>query len=410
MSWSRPADPRVVVVGSGHAGTTLAALLRQGGHRGEIVVFGDELDLPYHRPPLSKKFVAGDLEQWLRPADFYAEQGITLRLGERICAIDRSEHQLRGADGDLCGYDVLVLATGARPRKLPIPGSDLKGVVSLRTLDDGRTLRKYLARDRRAVIIGGGYIGMEVAAVARANSVDVTVVERECRILARVASPELSGVLTAYHRERGAEIITAAHVRRLTGRDGEVRAVVLEDGTALPCDVVLIGVGAEPCDELADRAGLECDHGVVVDDRARTSDPAIFAIGDVTRRPVTGVDGLMRLESIPSATEQARQASAVILGTEALPGEVPWFWSDQFDLKLKIAGVVSTGRDVVRRGDPSSGRFALFHHTGGVITAVEAANAPADFMAAKSLIASRRPIDPDRLAATDLQLRLAIAT
>jgi 3-phenylpropionate/trans-cinnamate dioxygenase ferredoxin reductase subunit len=409
VSWSRPADPRVVVVGSGHAGTTLAALLRQGGHRGEIVVFGDELDLPYHRPPLSKKFVAGDLEQWLRPADFYAEQGITLRLGERICAIDRSEHQLRGADGDLCGYDVLVLATGARPRKLPVPGSDLKGVVSLRTLDDGRTLRKYLTSDRRAVIIGGGYIGMEVAAVARANGVEVTVVEREHRILARVASAELSGLLTAYHRDRGAEIITAAHVRRLTGRDGEVRAVVLDDGTALPCDVVLIGVGAEPCDELAVGAGLECDHGVVVDDRARTSDPAIFAIGDVTRRPVTGVDGLMRLESIPSATEQARQASAVILGAEALPGEVPWFWSDQFDLKLKIAGVVSTGRDVVRRGDPSSGRFALFHHTGGVITAVEAANAPADFMAAKNLIASRRPIDPDRLADTEVQLRLAIA-
>jgi 3-phenylpropionate/trans-cinnamate dioxygenase ferredoxin reductase subunit len=409
VSWSRPADPRVVVIGSGHAGATLAALLRQGNHRGEIVVFGDELELPYHRPPLSKKFVAGDLEQWLRPAGFYAEQGIELRLGERIRAIDRAEHHLLGSDGDLCGYDVLVLATGARPRRLPIPGSELKGVVTLRTLDDGRTLRKYLASDRRAVIIGGGYIGMEVAAVARANGVDVTVVECEHRILARVASTELSGVLTAYHRERGAEIITDAHVRRLTGRGGEVRAVVLDDGTALPCDVVLIGVGAEPCDELAVAAGLECDHGIVVDDRARTSDPAIFAIGDATRRPVTGVHGLMRLESIPSATEQARQASAVILGGAALPGEVPWFWSDQFDLKLKIAGVVSTGRDVVRRGDPSSGRFALFHHTGGVITAVEAANAPADFMAAKNLIASRRPIDPDRLADTELQLRLAIA-
>ena len=401
---------RVVIVGAGHAGATLAALLRQGRYRGEIVMFGDEVDLPYHRPPLSKKFVGGELEQWLRPAPFYAEQRITLRLGERISSIDRSERRVHLTSGDLCNYDILVLATGARPRPLPVPGSELNGVVSLRTLNDARTLRKHLTADRRVVIIGGGYIGMEVAAAARANDVDVTIVEREQRVLARVASAELSDSLTAYHRNRGTKIVTAAEVRRLTGRGGEVRAVVLGDGTVLPCDVVLVGVGALPRDELAVAAGLDCDHGIVVDDRARTSDPAVFAIGDVTRRPVPGVHGLMRLESIPSSTEQAKQASTAILGSEPTPGEMPWFWSDQFDLKLKIAGVVAAGRAVVRRGEPSSGRFALFHHENGVVTAVEAANAPADFMAARSLIASRRPIDPDRLADNELQLREAIAT
>ncbi|MGW6199731.1 NAD(P)/FAD-dependent oxidoreductase [Kribbella sp. NPDC055110] len=380
-------SPRVVIVGSGHAGTTLAALLRQGGHRGEIVMFGDEVDLPYHRPPLSKKFT-GDLEQWLRPAPFYAEQDIDLRLGERVVSIDRTARRVQASSP--CPYDVLVLATGARPRELPVSGAGVGGVAMLRTLEDARALRKHLVAERRVVIIGGGYIGLEVAAAARAQGVDVTIVEREDRVLARVASPELSAMLAAYHRERGTTIVTNAVVRRLTSRDRQVRAVVLDDGTAIPCEVVVVGVGAEPRDELAAGAGLVCERGIVVDECARTSDPAVFAIGDVTRRPVPGVDGAMRLESIPSATEQARQATAAILGLDPPSPEVPWFWSDQFDLKLKIAGVVQPGREVERRGDPSSGHFALYHRDEtGDVTAVETANAPAEFMAAKSLLRSR---------------------
>jgi 3-phenylpropionate/trans-cinnamate dioxygenase ferredoxin reductase subunit len=196
--------------------------------------------------------------------------------------------------------------------------------------------------------------------------------------------------MASYHRERGTRIITNAVVRRLTSRDGQVRAVLLSDGTAIPCDVVVVGVGAVPRDELAVAAGLDCDQGVVVDGSTRTSDPAVLAIGDVTRRPVPGVDGPMRLESIPSATEQARQASAAILGGDPPAAEVPWFWSDQFDLKLKIAGVVVSGRRVVRRGDPESGRFALYHHDdAGNVTAVETANASAEFMAAKAHLRSR---------------------
>jgi 3-phenylpropionate/trans-cinnamate dioxygenase ferredoxin reductase component len=401
-------NPRVVVVGGGHAGVTLAALLRQGGHRGQIMVIGEEVDLPYHRPPLSKKLAERDVEQWLRPAPFYAEQGITLRFGERVSRIDLARRLVCATGGSLHAYDVLVLAAGAAPRPLRVPGSDLGGVVTLRTLDDARTLRKHLRQACRVVIIGGGYIGLEVAAAARANGLDVTIVEREHRVLARVASPELSDLLASYHRERGTTIITGAQVRRLTGGAGQVRAVVLSDGTALPSDVVVVGIGAVPRDELAMAARLECDRGIVVDDRGRTSDPAVFAIGDVTRRPVTGVDGLIRLESIQSATEQARQASAVILGQEPPAAEVPWFWSDQFDLKLKIGGIVTSGRDVVCRGDTTSGHFALFHHDNGVVTAVETANAPADFMAGKRLIASGRPIDPGRLADAGLPLGTAI--
>lgn len=388
----------VVVVGAGHAGATLAGLLRQGGYRGGVSLIGNETDFPYQRPPLSKKFNGGDLEQWLRPAEFYREQGIAVRLGEQVTSVDRSARRVHTASGDTYGYDFLVLATGAAPRKLPLPGADLDGVITLRALADARVLRTFLLEKRTLAVIGGGYIGLEVAAVARAHGVEVTVVERERRVLARVASARFSEILASHHRARGTKVVTDARVVRLSGRDGRVDAVVLAPRTHLACDAVLVGIGAAPRDELARAAGLECDEGVVVDGLARTRDPSVLAIGDVTRRPVAGLDGTLRLESIPSATEQAKQACSVILGTAPPPDEVPWFWSDQFDLKMKIAGVVEGTRDVVLRGDPASGRFALFHHEDQVITAVESANAAADFAAGRKFIASRRRVDPLRLA------------
>lgn len=405
------ADARVVVVGGGHAGTILVGLLRQRGHHGPITLFSDELDHPYHRPPLSKKFADGHLEQWLRPPEFYRDQGIALRLGEQITHIDRPARRVRTATGETCGYDRLVLATGARPRTLPVPGADLGGVLALRTLGDARILRKYVTERRTLVIVGGGYIGLEVAAVARANGVAVTVVERESRVLARVGSPRLSAILAGYHRDRGVSIITGAQVIRFTGVDNEVRQVVLDDGTVLDCAAVLVGVGAAPRDELAAAAGLRCDRGVVVDARARTSDPDILAVGDLTRRPVAvaRTNSALRLESIPSATEQASQAAAAILGHRGPDPEVPWFWSDQFDLKLKIAGLLPDHPSTVLRGEPASGRFTLFHQDSarhdGSILAVESANSPADFMASKRLIASGRPVDPVRLADPAVPLR-----
>ncbi|MEU0466057.1 FAD-dependent oxidoreductase [Amycolatopsis sp. NPDC006131] len=398
---------RVLIVGAGHAGATLAGLLRQAGHRGPIELFGDELDLPYHRPPLSKKFAEGELEQWLRPAEFYREQDITVRLGEHVVTIDGDGRRVRTASGEFHNYDHLVLATGAEPRALPVPGADLAGVVSLRTLADARVLRKCLEERLGLAVVGGGYIGLEVAAVARSRGVDVTVVEREERVLARVASPRLSEILAAHHRRQGTRIITGAEVTRIDGADGRVRAVVLGDGTEIPCEAVLVGVGAVPRDRLAADAGLLCAQGVVVDEHARTSDPRILAIGDVTRRPL-GTGALVRLESIPSATEQAKQAVATITGAPPVAAEVPWFWSDQFDLKLKIAGLVPATPHTVVRGDPATGRFALFHHHGGMVTAVESANSPAEFMAGKKFIASRTRIDPARLADGAVPLRDAI--
>ena len=409
MSRTGGAGARVVVVGGGHAGTTVAGLLRQHGHPGPITLFGDEADHPYQRPPLSKKFAGGRLEQWLRPPEFYREQDIALRLGEQVIRIDRSARQVHTAGGESHDYDHLVLATGARPRTLPVPGAQLGGVVTLRTLADARILRRCVTERRVLLIIGGGYIGLEVAAVARANGVAVTIVERESRVLARVGSPRLSDILAGYHRGRGVSISTGAQVVRLAGTDGRVRRAELADGSTVDCAAVLVGVGAVPRDELAADAGLQCDNGVIVDDRARTSDPRILAVGDLTRRPVTPANSTGRLESIPSATEQAGQAVATILGHARPAPEVPWFWSDQFDLKLKIAGLIPGSSRTVLRGDPAAGRFALFHQDaashGGGIVAVETANSPAEFMVGRRLIASGRRVDPDRLADPAVPLR-----
>ncbi len=381
-----------VTIGAGQGAAQVAISLRQGGFKGPVVIIGAEPYLPYQRPPLSKKFLSAPQTAeslFLRPQAFWRDQEVTLELGTAVGAVDRRRRCVMLTDGRELAYASLVFATGTSARTLPIPGVD-RGVHSLRNIEDVRRLRIELDTARSVVIIGGGYIGLEVAAAARVNGVDVTIVEREQRVLARVASHDLSAALTSYHRERGITILTNAVVRRLTSRDRQVQGVVLGDGTVLPCDVVVVGVGAAPRDELGAAAGLHCDQGIVVDGSARTSDPSVYAIGDVTRRPVPGVDEPMRLESIPSATEQARQACASILGAKLPDPEVPWFWSDQFDLKLKIAGVVVPGHHVVRRGDPRSGKFALYHHdNAGEVIAVETANAPAEFMAAKRLLRSR---------------------
>lgn len=403
------AGSRVVVIGGGHAAAALVGLLRQEGHTGEVVLVGDELDHPYHRPPLSKKFVDGELEQRLRPAEFYGEQRITVRLGEQAVAIDRAARTVRLDSGADLPYDVLVLATGARPRPLPVPGADLGGVGALRTLGDARALRKWIEEGRRLLIVGGGYIGLEVAAVARSRGVEAVVLEREERVLARVASPELSAIMTGCHTDRGTVIRTEAAVVALEGADGQVRRAVLDGGDAVDCDAVLVGVGALPRDELATAAGIETGPpgraGILVDGGARTSDPAVLAIGDVTCRPIPGVEGPARLESIPSATEQAKQATATILGKPLPAAETPWFWSDQFDLKLKIAGMVAPETRTVLRGDPATGRFALFHLVDGRPVAVESANASPEFMAGKKWIGAGTRVDPEVLRDADAALR-----
>ena len=306
------------------------------------------------------------------------------------------------SDGETLAYDHLILATGARARRLDIDGSDLDGVMALRTAADAEALKTALApvrhRVKRLAVIGGGYVGLEAAASARARGAEVVIVERESRILARVACPILSRFFQAYHRERGVHFLLDATVERLSGEDGRVKAVHLGDGSVLDCDAVLVGVGAQPNDELARAAGLECQDGVLVDLAARTSDTAIFAIGDVTRRPLPLYDTVMRLESVPNALEQARQAAAAIVGRPAPEPETPWFWSDQYDLKLQIAGVPIGCDDMVVRGVPDAPGFALFHMAGDLIQAVEAVNAPAEFLVGRQLIGRRMPVCRTRLA------------
>jgi 3-phenylpropionate/trans-cinnamate dioxygenase ferredoxin reductase subunit len=398
--------PGVVIVGAGHAGGSLAGLLRQRGYTGRVLLCGAEPVPPYHRPPLSKKYGDDDYVQWLRPESFYADQDVELLLGDPVRRIDRAARTVTTAAGREIGYRTLVLATGVIPRRLPVPGGDLDGVLGLRTLDDARSLRAAVLAGATLAVIGGGYVGLEVAAAARARGCAVTVIEREDRVLARVAGPELSDILTAAHRDRGTRIRTGAEVTELVGEHGRVRAVRLGDGTEIPCDIAIVGIGAVPEDGLARAAGLACAAGVVVDEAARTSDPDILAIGDVTHRRHDGLGRMVRLESIPNAVEQAGQAAAVITGAPVPAHEVPWNWSDQFDLKLKTAGLPAPGTTAVLRGDPGDGSFALFHlDAGDIVRSVETVNAAAEFMAGKKFIGTRARLDRTALADPGVALR-----
>jgi 3-phenylpropionate/trans-cinnamate dioxygenase ferredoxin reductase subunit len=404
----------VVIVGAGHAGGTAAALLRQHGFSGPITLIGEEAAVPYQRPPLSKAYLKGevDAESLKLKADaFYHGAGITLRLGAAAAAIDRSARMVMLEGGGGVAYDALVLATGSRARKLPVIGAHLENIHELRNLADAEALKAAIEPGRRLLVIGGGYVGLEVAASARALGADVAIVEREARCLARVACEPLSRFFQDYHRAQGVEIITGLGVREFKGdAHGFVRFAELDNGRELRCDVALIGVGGQACDELARDAGLKCDNGVVVDLEARTSDPAIFAIGDVTRRPMPLYgERLFRLESVPNALEQAKQATAAILGQPAPPPEVPWFWSDQYDLKLQIAGVPFESDQLLVRGDPAQAKFAVFHLKDRKVQAVEAVNAPPEFMAGKQLIASRKAVDVAKLADTAVSMKAVAA-
>lgn len=396
-------DPqgRVVIVGAGHAGGTAAALLRQYGYAGPITLLGDEPIAPYQRPPLSKAWLKGEADAdslALKPVSFYAEHDIDLRMGVRVAAIDRQARAVRLADGETVPYDALILATGARARRLTLPGAELNGVLELRTAADAETLKTAIGPGKTVAIIGGGYIGLEAAASARALGAEAVVVEVLPRVLARVASEPLSDFFQAYHRARGVRFELGVGVAGFKGEAGRITGVELSDGRTIACDMALVGVGALPNEELASAAGLDCANGVVVDLEARTSDPAIFAIGDVTNRPMPLYDRRHRLESVPNALEQAKQAACAITGRPAPAPEVPWFWSDQYDVKLQIAGVPFECDETVLRGDPAAGRFAVFHLKGGAVHAVEAVNAPPEFMMGKQLIAQRRAVARDKLA------------
>jgi 3-phenylpropionate/trans-cinnamate dioxygenase ferredoxin reductase subunit len=401
---------RIVIVGAGHAGGSAAALLRQYGFEGQVVLIGEEPVAPYQRPPLSKALLKGEGEEedlLLRPADFYVEANIELRLGQTVTAIDRAAKQVVLSDETTVAYDTLILATGSTARKLSAPGADLPGVLELRTLADGRKLRAAIRPGARLVVVGGGYVGLEVAASARALGAEVVVVEREARLLARVASEVLADFMHDAHTRQGVTLLTGRTVAAFQpGEGGSVAGVTLDDGHSLPADLVIVGVGGVACEGLGAAAGLTCDGGVVVDETARTSDPDIYALGDMTRRPVPVHDGrVVRLESVPNALEQAKQAAAAITGRNPPAPEVPWFWSDQYDLKLQMAGL-SDGADrkVVRTVADGAG-LAVFHLAGDRLLCVEAVNAPAEFMGGRLLIAKATPVDADKLADPSVSMK-----
>lgn len=398
----------VVIIGAGHAGGTAAALLRQYGHDGPITLIGDEPIPPYQRPPLSKAWLKGEANAEslaLKPLEFYKENRIDFRPGLRAERINRSERTVRLSDGATIGYDYLILATGARAIALPVPGADLEGVLFLRTAQDAEALKAALGPGKRLAVVGGGYIGLEAAASARALGAEAVVIEREQRILARVACEALSEFFQACHERHGVEFILGASVTGFKGEDGRVRGVTLSDGRLVACDAALVGVGATPNDELAQDAGLDCARGVVVDLQARTSDATIFAIGDVAHRPMPIYDRMFRMESVPNALEQAKQAASAITGRTPPPGETPWQWSDQYDIKLQIAGYPFDVDRLVMRGDPQSGKFAVFHLKGDQVQAVEAVNAPPEFMMGRQLIGNRRSVDPEKLADVTVSMK-----
>lgn len=399
---------KVLIIGAGHAGGSVAAFLRQYGHEGPIVLAGQEDAPPYQRPPLSKAWLKGeaDLEALLlRPLSFYAEQNIDFRPSTVAVSVDAEAKTVAFHDGSSETYDLLVLATGSTARKLPVPGGDHPELLELRTLKDAERLKAVLGPGRRLAVVGGGYVGLEATASARALGAEAVVIERAPRVLARVASETLSTFFTAQHRARGVEIVTGAEVTAVA-KDG----VTLADGSVVRADAVLIGVGAMASDGLARSAGLRCDDGVVVDDQARTSDPAVFAVGDMTRRPIPVHGGLHhRLESVPNALEQAKQAAAAIVGRPGPAPEVPWFWSDQYEFKLQIAGLPFDADRQVVRGDPTTGGFAVFHLNGDRIVCVEAVNAAPEFMAGKQLIGKGTPVDATKLADRAVSMK-ALAT
>jgi 3-phenylpropionate/trans-cinnamate dioxygenase ferredoxin reductase subunit len=400
----------LLIVGAGNAGAELAVAARQNGWVGTITLIGDETHLPYHRPPLSKAYLAGKADAdslAMRPVAAYAKADVELRLGVPVTAIDRAGKTLSFADGGALDYTKLALCLGGRARPIVVDGIDPAAPPAnlhyLRSRADADAIRANLRPGARLVVIGGGYVGLEVAASARGLGAAVTVLEAQPRVLARVTGPEVSAFYEQLHREAGVDVRTGVVVSRIECEEVApgftlARAVHTADGSRFAADVLVVGVGGLPNVELAEAAGLEVDGGIVVNEYAQTSDRHIYAAGDCTLHPSAVYGRRLRLESVPNALEQARAAAATLCGKPKAYDSVPWFWSDQYELKLQMAGL-SQGHDrFVLRGSMAARSFIAFYLREGRLLAADAVNKPADFMLAKRLILAGRPVDESRLA------------
>lgn len=404
---SKDGEGRMVILGAGHAGGRAAEAMRQAGHAGPIDLVGEETHRPYERPPLSKELLAGDMpveKIFLHPQPYYAEQGITLHLGQRAESIDRAGRRVILADGRILPYDRLLIATGGRVRRLACPGAELAGVHTLRNLDDTLSLHPLLGEGARLVVIGGGFIGLEVAATARKRGARVTVVELADQVLARVADPAIGAMVADLHRRNGVEILTGASVERIEG-NGKVDSVVCTDGMTLPADAVVVGIGILPNLEIARDAGLETANGITADSFGRTSDPDIFVAGDVAFQfnPLLGRH--LRLESWANA-QNGGMAAARNMVAEPIPfAEVPWFWTDQFTLNLQTAGAPERWDRLVVRGDADALSCVIFAMEGRRVVGASTFNMGREMRFCRKLIESGREVADSDLADSNRKLR-----
>jgi 3-phenylpropionate/trans-cinnamate dioxygenase ferredoxin reductase subunit len=402
----------VVIIGASHAAAQTSVSLRQKGWDGEIMVIGDEESLPYHRPPLSKDFLSGDKSMddiLIRPAEAYESAKIDLKLGVRVGAINRAEKTILTDEGESLHYDKLVLTTGARVRRLPVPGADLKAVFYLRDSADVLAIKTKAETAKSAVIIGGGYIGLETAASLRKQGLEVTVLEAMPRILQRVTAPEMSAFYKRVHEEEGVNILENVMASEIQ-KKGDHLQVLTACEKVFSADMVIIGIGVIPNIELAEMAGLTVGNGIEVNEFCQTSDPDIYAAGDVTWHFNPIYDRNIRLESVPNATEQGKVVAAHISGTPKPYNSLPWFWSDQFDLKLQIAGL-SEGYDavVIRRDAETSRSFAAYYFKGNKFIAVDAVNASRDFMFGKMCLVKGKGLDRAKLVDPSRDLKSCVA-
>lgn len=402
----------VVIVGAGQAGFQVAASLRADGETGPILLIGSESHPPYQRPPLSKAMLLGKMERerlLFRQPGFYAAQAIELRLDTTVTRIDRALRTIETADGSSLPYGTLVLATGTRVRPLPLPGTDLDGVMYLRTLGDSDQLALRIAQARQVAVIGGGFIGLEVAAAARMMGKPVTVLEAADRLMGRVVAPVISAFYAEQHRQRGVDLVMGARIAALAGEAGRVSGIVMQDGSTHSADLVVIGIGVLPNVELALEAGLPCTNGIEVDAFGRTEDPLIFAAGECASHPSRFAGGRVRLESVQNAVDQAKAVAAAIRGRPVPYDEVPWFWSDQYDLKLQMVGI-SAGHDAQAiRGEPAAGRFSVFYFRQGRLLAIDSVNRPSDHMAGRKLLQAGISVTPAQAADEGFELKSALS-
>jgi 3-phenylpropionate/trans-cinnamate dioxygenase ferredoxin reductase subunit len=410
LDHKNPVISSILIVGGGQAGAQAVDTLRREGYAGRLVLIGEEPDLPYQRPPLSKKYLSGEMAADRLPfrhRAFYDQHNVELKLGIAAAQLRPEERQVVLADGEILTYDRLLLCLGATSRRLNCGGAELPGVQYLRGIADVAPLQSAFKPNARVVVIGGGYIGLEAAATARKMGCAVTVLELADRLMNRVVAPLVSQYFAQEHRAHGVDIRCDMRVTRLEGTR-RVERVICSDGMSHDADVVIVGVGALATSQLALDAGLACDNGIVVDEFCRTSDARIFAAGDCTNHPSLHFGRRVRLESVDNAFEQAKAAALNMLDRPVAHDRVPWFWSDQFDNKLLIVGLSQDHTEQVLRGDPASRSFSVCYLKGRELLAVEAINHSKDYMAARKLIADRTPLNPEKLADPGIALKEAI--